>query len=512
LSSPPNVAHSCVSDIRILHSAPSYAPARNATIQYLRAAAATAVLLHHASIADGRFGVYGVSLFFAISGYLMSGLIRSTDPWRFLSHRILRIYPIFFLMVGFSFILSRLLGGPFTFDLLAMTLAPVGFRSYALGGIEWTLVFEITYYTALFLLAWAKLQRHLEGIAIAWIGAIVGMPLLFGPQEGLYLPVHLLLLAPANQAFAGGLLLPALISRGYFPRASVLIILPIVLIYDLVDLETNRLLSGVAAVCLVGWAAQTTARPFHSAKNPFLLLGDWSYALYLCHVPIIQTVVRLWPASMEELNPAWFAVGAAFLTVLLFGPLDMALYRKLRGWADVAQPRTTRVAMSAFVAAFLALSVYGSVTHVFDEIQNRRIRSTLGQLGPSALSSPNAANARIAATQLALPSSFQGAFERVDPLQDGRVVLRGWAFSGDNPSEDIKVRAFCGGREFGIERYQRRMRTDIARSLGREDVAGRRFGFALFAPRQGCPTGSRAFVIAFDEAGRAAVLPGEHGL
>jgi hypothetical protein len=168
--------------------------------------------------------------------------------------------------------------------------------------------------------------------------------------------------------------------------------------------------------------------------------------------------------------------------------------------------------MSAFVAAFIALALYGSVTHVLDEIQNRRIRSTLDQLGPSALSSPDAASARIAATHLALPSSFQGAFERVDPHQDGRVVLRGWAFRGDNPSEDIKVRVFCGGRELGIERYQRRMRTDIARSLGREDIAGRRFGFALFVPRQGCPTGSRAFVIAFDEAGRAAVLPGEHDL
>jgi peptidoglycan/LPS O-acetylase OafA/YrhL len=442
----------------------------------------------------------------------MSGLIRSTDPWRFLSHRILRIYPIFFLMVGFSFVLNRIIGTPFTFDLLAMTLVPLGFRSYTLGGIEWTLVFEVTYYTALFLLACVKFQQYLEAIAIVWMSIVVALTLLLPTFDTGYFPIHLLLFAPANLAFAGGLLLPFLLSRGYLPRASVLIVVPLVLVYDFVDLGTNRLLSGVAAVCLVGWAAQTTARPGGSAKNPFLLLGDWSYALYLCHVPIIKAVIHLWPASLKGLSPEWFAVGAAFLAVLLVGPLDMALYRKLRGWADAAQPRTTRVAMSAFVAAFLALSVYGSVTHVLDEIQNRRIRSTLDQLGPSALSSPDAASARIAATHLALPSSFQGAFERVDPHQDGRVVLRGWAFRGDNPSEDIKVRVFCGGRELGIERYQRRMRTDIARSLGREDIAGRRFGFALFVPRQGCPTGSRAFVIAFDEAGRAAVLPGEHDL
>jgi exopolysaccharide production protein ExoZ len=510
LSSSPNVALSGATDLPVRDRAKTCAPARNATIQYLRALAAASVLLHHASIADGRFAVYGVSLFFAISGYLMSDLVRSTDPWRFLSHRVVRIYPIFFLMVGFSFILSRILGSPFTFDALAVTLAPVGLRSYSLGGIEWTLVFEVTYYTALFLIACAKLQRHLELIAIGWIGVIVGSALLFPSLEGLYLPVHVLFLAPANLAFAGGLLLPSLISRGYLPRAGVLLVLPIALAYDFVDLGTNRMLSGVAAVLVVGWAAQRKAHAAPSADNGLLRLGDWSYALYLCHVPVIQAVVQLWPTRLQELNPAWFAAGAAFLLVLLFGPLDVALYRKLRSLADAAHPRTIRVTVSAFLAAFLALTVYGSASSILDEIQNRRIRSTLNQLGPTAMTSPDAASARIAATRLALPASFQGAFERIDALPDGRVIFRGWALSADDPSQEIKIRVFCGGREVEVERYQRKMRTDIARSLGREDVASRRIGFTAFASRRGCLEGAQAFVIAFDELGKAAVLPGVH--
>ena len=176
----------------------------------------------------------------------MAGLVRSTEPFRFLSHRALRIYPIFFLLVACSFVVSRLLGSPFSFDLLAMTLAPVGLRSFSLGGIEWTLVFEVSYYTALFSLACARLQRHLNLVATVWIGAIMASALLI-PSLGneLYLPAHLLFLAPANLAFAGGLLLPSAIARGYLPRASALLIIPVALSYDYVDLGTSRMLSGV---------------------------------------------------------------------------------------------------------------------------------------------------------------------------------------------------------------------------------------------------------------------------
>ena len=48
---------------------------------------------------SGLFGWYGVSLFFATSGYLMATLVRQQAPARFMLHRIVRIYPLFFLVV-----------------------------------------------------------------------------------------------------------------------------------------------------------------------------------------------------------------------------------------------------------------------------------------------------------------------------------------------------------------------------------------------------------------------------
>jgi exopolysaccharide production protein ExoZ len=78
----------------------SAAPLRRIfTIQYLRAFAAIFVLLYHASlfvgqatgdnyfsaIFNGRFGVYGVALFFSISGYLMAELAQRADAATFLA-------------------------------------------------------------------------------------------------------------------------------------------------------------------------------------------------------------------------------------------------------------------------------------------------------------------------------------------------------------------------------------------------------------------------------------------
>ena len=96
---------------------------RNRNLQWLRAFAALSVVLYHASVYldrfvgddrflrlfDGRFGLLGVAIFFAISGYLMAEILPRTDPWSFLTHRIVRIYPIFLIVLGI--LLGRAVSG-----------------------------------------------------------------------------------------------------------------------------------------------------------------------------------------------------------------------------------------------------------------------------------------------------------------------------------------------------------------------------------------------------------------
>src|SRR5690349_5463657 len=75
-------------------------------LQYLRAIAALSVVLCHASYylmgarqeswlweVFGRAGLFGVLLFFAISGFLMAQLAPGATGLRFMAHRLIRIYP-----------------------------------------------------------------------------------------------------------------------------------------------------------------------------------------------------------------------------------------------------------------------------------------------------------------------------------------------------------------------------------------------------------------------------------
>ena len=421
--------------------------ARNPRIQYLRGAAAVAVVLYHASIHlqqqrggsrflaifDGRFGLYGVAIFFAISGYLMAHLVRSGSPWAFLSHRILRIYPIFLIVAALSFLLSLAVGTPRAFDAIALTLVPAGLRAYPLG-VEWTLVFEVTYYVLLCLLAWARLQRHLETIAIVWLGCILVAAFFFPAiQKGAVFPLYSILLSPANVAFAGGLLLPMLLKRGLVPAAAGLLVFPLALTTGLFSLETNRWIAGLAAVGLVGWAAQGVGS--ERKITPLVALGDWSYVLYLCHAPIMVAVYRLWPAGSGEAGPWTVAVGLSLLCAAILGPIDVRLYRQLRRSSDRTPEKKLRILIGCYLAAFFAIALPTSVIAARDGIDARRIGSAIAKIGRDGLVDPQSAAARITATGMAALPSVDGAFDQVEVLMTGRLALRGWVVDRDTPSE-----------------------------------------------------------------------------
>ena len=81
------------------------------SIQYLRAAAAIAVVVYHQfqGKAHGLFdlGKYGVDLFFVISGFIMVAMTESrhTTPLDFLKDRIVRIVPLYWTATLLAFLL-----------------------------------------------------------------------------------------------------------------------------------------------------------------------------------------------------------------------------------------------------------------------------------------------------------------------------------------------------------------------------------------------------------------------
>src|SRR6266436_1773442 len=292
---------------------------KNLSIQCLRGMAALFVALFHASTLaanhfgdsgwaaafDGRFGLIGVAVFFAISGLLMADLIQRTDPWRFLSHRIVRIYPAYLLAVSVSVPIIGFLGiqkfGPHVFSLM---LVPVGHRTYYLG-VEWTLVFECTYYVALFLIALIGWRRHLNRIAFVWIAVILAAPLFIGWSDNVFYPFYSIWLSPANAAFAGGLLIPWIASRMRIPLGT-----------------------GLLALCVL-----------------------------MVAVPANPMVARWAAGAVATL----LVLAAALFVSAGFGMLDVRMYRHLKSATDHADEEYRRRRVNIYVGAFVAASLIGVV-------------------------------------------------------------------------------------------------------------------------------------------------------
>lgn len=343
---------------------------RNRNLQWLRAIAALFVLLYHASVHlkqitgddtylrvfDGRFGLLGVAVFFAISGYLMAEILPKADPWRFLLHRILRIYPIFLIVLA-SVLLAR--RRPGEFDLWAATLVPVGEGRVYYLGVEWTLLFETFFYVFLFLCSLAGLKNRLPWIATIWL-LVVGAATLIYPQiqADLTPTIEWLPLMAVNSAFAFGLLVPTLRKRRLFQPAVVMLAAGFILVCDVSPFGLNRWYASVGAFLLVGLVISYSSSEIEMNGRLAKLAdryGDWSYALYLCHVPLIVAIYLKSPTLPNSV--LWmFAILVPLTMAAPYGMLDLFLYKRLKLWADQLS-RLARVSFaSIYTLSFLLIA------------------------------------------------------------------------------------------------------------------------------------------------------------
>jgi exopolysaccharide production protein ExoZ len=489
------------------------------SIQYLRALAAFMVAAYHTShylkhhramdplMGWHELGLFGVSIFFAISGYLMATLVRRTEPWRFMAHRLVRIYPTYLIVIALLAAMSPILiDRPFTFDPIGLSLVPAGSRFYALG-IEWTLLFEITFYVGLFAAALCRLTHRLEIVALAWLGLILGCLLVF-PQWNMAipLPIQRLPFHEASTGFAAGLLIPAMLKAGWVPRWAFPAGVALALVMFAMPIGESRFATGLISAVIVAGAlrAEPRAAP---AFDPLEKLGDWSYALYLCHVPIILLALALMPLSTGPIL-LWLGTMAACLVAsALIGSLDIRLYGMAKRVVDTADPCWLRVSIAAYLALFVAIAVYGAVANAFAEDRAQREQAILERLPAEALRDEHATGAAVDAAKLRGRDSLRGEVTEVLRLDDGALVVRGWFFDAQDSRRSLSVAAFYNGVRLAVVRPSRK-RPQLAAALGRPDLADTAIAFGI-AHRIACVNGAQVVVVGLDLAGGAVVLPGK---
>ena len=95
-------------------------------------------------------GSVGVTVFFLVSGYIITHILHEQNPLEFVVKRVFRIYPLYIATVLITYLVAW--EKP-SFSVLIPQLLLIGdvfHTPYALNGIEWTLRVEMMFYGIIF--------------------------------------------------------------------------------------------------------------------------------------------------------------------------------------------------------------------------------------------------------------------------------------------------------------------------------------------------------------------------
>jgi exopolysaccharide production protein ExoZ len=332
------------------------------SLQYLRAVAAMMIVFTHGwdqlpwlkeripNVAQS-----GVDLFFVISGFIMVYVTAKagSSALHFMRMRIHRIVPLYWLYTFAT--AALLLAAPNLFKTSAFTVShflqsllfiphwgPTGSISPMIL-LGWTLNYEMFFY-AIFAIAMAILAARRVPLAIAMLLVlpILGLLINFGGSAaGEFYSNEIIL------EFIFGMLLAPLFLNGVLDRVGAPIGIALIaagiigLCIGGYHFESSRALSfGVPAALIVAGALSVEATRHVAKVQPFLLLGDASYSIYLAHLFPIALLRFGWNRAMlptDGLGPVLAFMAIALLCGALAGvasylflerPLLRAMHRQ----------------------------------------------------------------------------------------------------------------------------------------------------------------------------------------
>lgn len=308
-------------------------------------------------------GMYGVPIFFVISGYVItysaeSSRKASRSPWVFLKNRAKRVYPVFWFSVAFILAtpflleaLSALRSGTYNIpdtalshytlrewiDLLLLTkvFSATSYDLYhefsAVNAVYWTLAIEFQFYTVVFL-ALCTGRAYRVVIGLVSIIAIVLMYMPMGLNWGLFIHYWPAFAVGIGLAYLHRAEIRASESNRYGLCAAVLVFIAVVGGFYM-TLPVHQYSKPTLAALAFGsflWLVaglENTLQRIKTGDNklarrllePWIVMGTMSYSIYLLHLK-----AYLYPLSLmrQVADPGslLFALILILATLLLCYP------------------------------------------------------------------------------------------------------------------------------------------------------------------------------------------------
>ncbi|MBR8303683.1 acyltransferase [Burkholderia dolosa] len=283
-------------------------------LQSLRGIAAFAVLFQHVTFyvctAKGidyapylriDFGRFGVQLFFVLSGFVMAGCM--AQGRRFLWNRVLRIYPAYWLSLIASAVLLAAPVFDWRFDWQSALLIPSTELNNSYRVPYWTLVYEITFYVVTYGIVLAGGKRVATTVCLVWLAAIA-VTFKYVPIS-YFSPGALILFSKWNVYFIVGMLTALNIDALRRLNSTALGVFSIAgwsigeSLANVAPLGSDFAIAGAFATLVVLAIGARAVRPLER-------FGDYSFGVYLLHVPVIVLF-------MDVLGPAASTFRLGFL-------------------------------------------------------------------------------------------------------------------------------------------------------------------------------------------------------
>lgn len=346
------------------------------TVQALRAIAALLVMMGHLRTIEARQsgateaglqpflsdlwinGASGVDLFFVISGFIMVWVAGETAPGakaagRFALARAVRIYPLWWLFAGLTAVYFLITYGV-PWDAAQLDQRGLNGAEYLIKSaflipqdwfpvlnVGWTLVHEMYFYVVFALLLFLPVARR--GYAMILWGALVITLAAMGLSDFHAGTVLELATHPMTLEFLMGAGVAYLIRWGRFDFGAAVLgiglvwfaaafaLFPYFQGYN-ADLGWYRTaVFGVPSAFILYGLVQLERHHNFGRRVPDALvrIGDWSYALYLCHILVLSAVGRVWFALFER---NWFSsagfIIAAITAAICTSALAYHLYER----------------------------------------------------------------------------------------------------------------------------------------------------------------------------------------
>lgn len=283
------------------------------------------------------FGWVGVDFFFVLSGFIIAHTLSARPTAQdFLARRLIRIYPPFWVAFGMTLMVALMLpslrGSVQNFTpwqwALGIGLLPSGFNEPVIG-VAWTLHHEVFFY------AMAGLWLIAPSTVLAGAALLLAVPL-YSPQASF--PASFLT-SPLHWEFVFGIVAYLLHRRislrtAYWVSGGGLtwIIASCAWITPINDAEGRLRVAqfgigfGILALGVAAAEYQRALTRPHAAGPMLRLgekLGEWSFALYLLHIPVILATLKVF--SLTHLQGRAFVYGAG-MSALVLSVLAAAIY------------------------------------------------------------------------------------------------------------------------------------------------------------------------------------------